>query len=440
MRIFHFILPVRISGLLFSELALAIACYLAATFATFRGGTFSYLRDDLGLVRILLVSLSILIGLFVNNLYADTRVESRVAVVLKMCNVFGIALIVQGLLAYISSGLGLSRLVMLLGSAIAFTLLVSWRIFYGTVLHRILRAQRILFIGKDDLLNAIADRIGRHPELGVEVCGHVQMTSDLPKIFRDLRPNRIVVANDEQLGDLSFEALREMLRCGVRVEEAASAYESICGRVSTRNLSATQIIFGNELASRPGSIALQSIYTNLVGLAGFIIFLPLLALVALAVKLTSRGPVFEQDVRVGQHEVPFRLNKFRCHHLAGDQKDFSLEERLTAVGHWLKKLHLVHLPYVINLLRGEISLVGPRPEKAEFVDELSQYFPYYRQRHSVKPGITGWGQINTSSGEQSTDTLRQLEYDLYYTKHISLALDAYILLHGIRQLLPFARN
>jgi lipopolysaccharide/colanic/teichoic acid biosynthesis glycosyltransferase len=447
MRIFHIILPVRVSGLLFSEFLITISCYLVATVFAYTGHTVPYLFKDQGLLRLLLVSVSLLVGLFVNNLYADTRVGSRVLLVLKMCNVVGIALIVQGLLAYISSGLSLPRLVMLLGSALAFGTLVAWRIFYGTVFLRMIGTQRILFVGKDDLMEAIAERIDLHPELGFEICGSLEsgQTRDvdgpdgLAALTERLRPQRIVVATQDLQGELPVETLMNLVRKGVRVEEAATTYESICGRVSSRELSASQIIFRNELASRPGSLALQSVYTNLIGITGFVLALPILILSAIAVKLTSRGPIFEPDLRVGQHGIPFSLNKFRCHQTTGDMLCQSRQERATPVGRILQRLHLVNLPRVINLLRGEITLVGPRPERPEFVEELSHYFPYYRQRHSVKPGITGWSQIKTEQGGQA-DTLRQLEYDLYYTKHISLALDAYILLHGIRQLLPFAQR
>jgi len=386
------------------------------------------------------VSVSLLLGLFVNNLYAETRVDSRVLLVLKMCNVVGIALIVQGLLAYFSSGVGLSRLVMLMGSAFAFLTLVAWRIFYGNVFLRMIGTQKILFVGRDDLTDTIVERIGRHPELGLTICGYLNPGEDFAEVARRAAPDRIVVAVQGRRGNLATGTLLDLVRRGVQVEEAAATYESICGRVSSRELSASQIIFRSELASRPGSLALQSVYANVAGLVGFVLALPVLVLSALAVKLTSRGPIFEPDVRVGQHGVPFSLNKFRCHRTAGRKPDTSLEERLTTVGKWLQKLHIVNLPRVINLLRGEITLVGPRPERPEFVEELSTYFAYYRQRHSVKPGITGWSQINTPKAGDRADTLMQLEYDLYYTKHISLALDAYILLHGIRQLLPFART
>jgi lipopolysaccharide/colanic/teichoic acid biosynthesis glycosyltransferase len=455
MRIFHVILPVRVSGLLLSEFLLTISCYLAALGIEFRGGTFTYLVDELGFLRLMLVSISLLVGLFVNNLYAETRVDSRVVLVLKMCNVLGIALIVQGLLAYVSSGLGLPRLAMLLGSGIAFVTLVAWRIFYGNVFLRMIGTQKILFVGEDNLMSSIAERILRHPELGFTICGYLSYgqeaesgtstvpcigsETDLAEVVERLKPDRIVVAAQDKRGSLPIGLLLNLVRRGVQIEEAATTYESTCGRVSSRELSASQIIFRNELASRPGSLALQSVYTNLFGIASFVVTLPLLILIALAIKLTSRGPIFEPDLRIGQHGVPFNLNRFRCHRIRKDDSVYgSLEESLTPVGGWLLKLRLVNLPRVINLLRGEITLVGPRPERPEFVEELSTYFSYYRQRHSVKPGITGWSQINTPKNGRTADTLMQLEYDLYYTKHISLALDAYILLHGIRQVLPFA--
>jgi lipopolysaccharide/colanic/teichoic acid biosynthesis glycosyltransferase len=391
-------------------------------------------------LRLLLVSLSVILGFFLNNLYADTRVQSRVLLVLKMCNVIGIALIVQGLLAYVSSGLGVPRLVMLLGSAMAFVTLVAWRNFYGTVFLRIIGTRKILFVGKDELIDAIADRVQRHPESGYNVGGYVDSGDDLVAVATELQADRIIISCEERGRAWPIPALLNLVRKGVQVEEAATAYESICGRISARELSATQIIFRNELASRPGSVALQSVYTNLAAIVSFMLALPVIIAAAIAVKLTSRGPIFEPDLRIGQHGIPFTLNKFRCHWTAEDKPAATLEERVTPVGKWLRKLNLVDLPHVINLVRGEITLVGPRPERPEFVDELSKYFAYYRQRHAVKPGLTGWSQINTPQTGNQVDTVTQLEYDLYYTKHISLALDAYILLHGIRQLLPFARQ
>jgi lipopolysaccharide/colanic/teichoic acid biosynthesis glycosyltransferase len=317
--------------------------------------------------------------------------------------------------------------------------------------------RRVLFVGNDQLILEIGSRISRRMELGFGICGYLDAGGsgesgaalpigpclgsyeELAPVAERVRPDRIVVgsrAGDGLSADLA--TLLKLVRSGVVIEDARTTYESICGRVSLRELKASPIIFRNELAARPGSVALQSIYANLAGICGFGAALPVLIICAIAIKLNSRGPILEPEIRVGQHGIPFSLKKFRCCRLAKDGPSDSLAGRLTGVGKWLQRLHLVNLPQIVNLLRGEMTLVGPRPESPEFVEELSKYFAYYRQRHTVKPGMTGWSQINSPRTSEDLDSLSQLEYDLYYTKHISLALDAYILLHGVRRLLPFA--
>ncbi|MCU1259252.1 MAG: sugar transferase [Bryobacterales bacterium] len=461
MRIFSFILPSRVSGLLFSEFLLTFGSYLLACFIFVQGSALAYLNGENGWLRLALVSFSVLIGIFVNNLYARARVDSRVALVLRLCNVFGIALVFQGLSAYLLAGLSLPRLVMVGGSALAFVTLTAWRIFYSAVILRMVGTQNILFIGNDSVLEEIASRVREHPELGFGIAGYIATSAeepeshgrsgalgqllgtidDLESVALRVKAQRVIVGMLQRGLELPVPVLLAMARRGVAIEEESVAYESLCGRVCSRELRPSQIIFHNELAARPGSVALQSIYTNLLALAAIIVTSPVLILCALAVKLTSKGPLLQPQLRVGLHGIPFSLHRFRIHSAgSANPAGESLDGRLTTVGRWLHKLHLVHLPCLFNLLRGEITLVGPRPERPEFADELSRYFAYYQQRHSIKPGMTGWSQINTSSPDGEVDSLRQLEYDLYYTKHISLALDAYILLHGLRAALPFARH
>ena len=451
MRIFSIILPVRVSALLFSELVLTCACYLGALLIYFQRDSLIYLIEDQGWARLLLVSSSVLLGLFVNNLYAKPRFESRVALLLTLCNVFGIALVAQGLLAYLLSGLTLPRMVMIWGSAAAFVVLALWRLFYGSVILKILGTRKIIFLGRDAVIDEIAARVRAHPEQGYSIAGYIGVHAagddllgeylgpleEIEEAVRRTHGSRIIAGALERGRELPIMALLRLTRHGVSIEEAATAYESFCGRVCSRELRPSQLIFQNEMASRPGSLALQAIYTNLLALAAIILLSPVLILLALGVKLTSRGPLLEPDMRLGLDGIPFSLHKFRCHRVGPAE---SRTEQLTRVGRWLVALHLANLPRLFNLLRGEITLVGPPPERPEFASELTRYFAFYRQRHSVKPGMTGWSQINTSDPGREVDSLVQLEYDLYYTKHISLALDAYILLHGLRSMLPFARH
>ena len=454
MRIFRIILPVRISGLLFSDFLITLLCYAIAVVAAYRSEATSFFTLDGGFLRLVLVAGSVVLGLFVNNMYADIKVLSRVLLILKLSNIVGIAFIVQGLLAYVSSGKSLPRFVMVVGSGITFVALLLWRMLYSDVLVKMIGSRKVLFIGRDSTLEEVARRIQEHPELGYSILGYLSDDGkklsetdcaqgvslgqiwDLESTAAHLRPDCIIVGHLERKAVLPVKLLLTLARRGVAIEEVGTIYESICGRVCSGALKPAQVIFHNEMGIRPGSVALQSIYTNLFALSAILLASPVLLIAAIAVKTTSRGPLFDIDVRVGQHGIPFNLNRFRCHTF----EDFPRVHSLTKVGRIITALHFAALPQLFNLFRGEITLVGPRPERPEFVEEMGRYFAFYQQRQSVKPGMTGWSQIHLAkTPHNKTDSLCQLEYDLYYTKHISLALDAYILLHGIRRILPFAR-
>jgi len=189
----------------------------------------------------------------------------------------------------------------------------------------------------------------------------------------------------------------------------------------------SDVIFHDTVGPRPNNVALQSIYTNLVALCLFAALLPFLPVVALAIKLTSPGPVFERETRLGFRGVPFTLFRFRCAIVEHGCR------KITRVGYWLRRLHLVNLPQLWNVVRGEMALIGPRPERKEFVRVIGEVIPFFAQKQCVKPGLTGWSQINCRN-EQAIDTVRALEYDLYYIKNISLALDAYIVLQALKNL------
>ena len=457
MKIFSVILPVRVTRLLFSEFLLTWLCFFTSCLLFVQGDAWNYLFDERGWLRIFLAVFSVSAGIFINNLYAKLQVESRVGLILKLSSVMGIALIVQGLLAYLPSGLALPRAVMIAGAVLSFAVLYSWRMVYSRFVLSNVGLQEIVFVGCDTTIEEIAERVRLRPELGYRIAGYVAGQPGEPKVranpllgsylgdlhdvervARSLNRCHLIVANAERQSEIPLPALLRLAHSGMPVEEAATAYETICGRVCSGQLRPYQIIFFNELPAKPGSVALQSIYTNLMALAAILVTAPILFVAACAVKLTSRGPLLEPDMRVGLHGIPFSLHRFRCHRVNRGAE--TREELITPVGRLLTTLNIVHWPRLFNLLRGEITLVGPRPERPEFVAELRRFFAFYDQRHSIKPGMTGWSQINTRAEAGRTDSLRQLEYDLYYTKHISLALDAYILLHGIRSVLPFARQ
>ena len=213
-------------------------------------------------------------------------------------------------------------------------------------------------------------------------------------------------------------------------------FRSVC----VKELRPSQLIYSGELGPRRQT-HLYHILTNvLVAVIGVVVTFPLMLLVALAVRLTSPGPVLYRQVRVGMDGVSFTLYKFRSMRADAEVGTGAVwatksDPRVTPVGRIIRKLRFDELPQLFNVLKGEMSIVGPRPERPEFVKILSSRIPYYRQRHCVRPGITGWAQISYKYGETLEDTIEKLEYDLFYIKNMSLGLDTYIIFHTLKTML-----
>lgn len=440
-RIPAVLFPERVSILFFSELVLSFVCFLSGAAVT--GGTVEFGHGVL--TRITVAAFSVVFGCYLNGLYRNLHWRSRVFLILHLCSVFGIALLIQGVVAYAGIGLELPRGAMLAGAALNFALMVIWRVTYTALLIRVFASERVLFLGATDITREIAGGMTERPELGYTVVGFlthdrkpgewiegaevVGGLDSLAECSRKLRVKTLVVDDQEMRSRLPVATLTWAKRQGMTIYDAGTAFEMICRRVCSRTFRPSQIIFANEMAQRPNSLALQSIYTNLVALVAYVLTLPVLALAALAIRVSSSGPAFVTEQYAGFNGIPFSSSRLRC----TAEEDPS---RTTRVGAAIRAMHLEFLPRVINLIRGEMALVGPEPQRLEFAEALSEVIPFYRQRQLVKPGITGWTQIQNAPGSV-TDALRDTEYDLYYTKYFSLPLDAYILLYAIRAILPF---
>jgi exopolysaccharide biosynthesis polyprenyl glycosylphosphotransferase len=234
--------------------------------------------------------------------------------------------------------------------------------------------------------------------------------------------------------------LLELRFAGNIIEEAANTYERVCGRVCLKEIRPSQLIFSGELGPRPQNLLYQRFLNLLLAVVGIVLCLPIMLLTALAVRLSSPGAVLYRQTRVGLDNALFTLYKFRSMRIDAEvgtgavwaQKD---DPRVTTVGRIIRAIRFDELPQLFNVLKGEMSIVGPRPERPEFVKALNEQIPYYRQRHCVRPGITGWAQVNYKYGDTLQDTITKLEYDLYYIKNMSLALDNYIIFHTLKAML-----
>jgi sugar transferase (PEP-CTERM system associated) len=455
-RLFKVFIPVGTLTLLLSEIVLVTSAFVFATYMTFEADPTVYLMDEGGLMRIMVVVFCILIGLHFHDLYSQFQVKSRIVLVQQLCLVMGVAFLSQGLIAYVHSSLRVPIRVMVLGSAVAVVSIFLWRIFFSTYAFQVVGKDRLLLIGGSPLLEDIGAHVAERPEIGLEIAGYVDdrhepgtmlsgakvlgPLSELRDIVRATQPHRIVVGMFERRNRMPVSELLELRFGGHIIEEVAATYERVCGRVCLKEIRPSELIFSGELGPRPQNLFYQRLSNMLVAVMGLILAGPIMILTAIAVKVSSPGPALYRQVRVGLDGSLFTLYKFRSMRTDAEagtgavwaQKD---DPRVTKVGKIIRRIRFDELPQLYNVLKGEMSIVGPRPERPEFVKALNEQIPYYRQRHCVRPGITGWAQVNYKYGDTLEDTITKLEYDLYYIKNMSLALDNYIIFHTLKAML-----
>jgi len=254
----------------------------------------------------------------------------------------------------------------------------------------------------------------------------------IASICQEKNIHRIIVALDERRGNFPIEQLLLCRLKGVRVDDGMAFTEDLAGKLSVEHLHPSSLIFSSGFRRSTLFRNAKRCVDILVSLFGLFLTAPLAVAVAVAIKLESKGPVFYRQERVGEDGKIFRLLKFRsmCVDAEPDGPVWARknDDRVTQVGKIMRKLRFDEIPQMINVLRGEMSFVGPRPERSFFVEKLKRDIPYYSQRHTIKPGITGWAQIRYPYGASREDAVEKLKYDLYYIKHMSFFLDMMITL------------
>jgi len=455
-RLFRVFVPVNTLILLLSEILLVASAFLLATYIMLDVDPTDYLLYEGGIQSIVLVLLSILIGLYLHDLYSDIFVTSRIVLLQQLCLVIGIAFLTQGFIAYLSRNLRMPIRVMVLGSSIALVTIYVWRVFFSAYAFRVVGHERLLLVGGSPVLEEIGQFIEDNPEKGLHVNGYVDdfhesgthlpggkvlgPVSSLKDIVDATQPSRIVVGMSERRERLPVADLLELRFAGHIIEEASTAYETVCGRVCLNELRPSHLIYSAELGPRRTLLVYQNLANLGVATIGLVLALPFMLITAALVRLSSPGPILYRQVRVGLHGAPFTLYKFRSMRVDAEAATGAVwaskdDPRITWIGRILRRIRFDEMPQLFNVLRGEMAIVGPRPERLEFVKALSERIPYYQQRHAVLPGITGWAQINYKYGDTLEDTVTKLEFDLYYIKNLSPGLDLYIIFHTLKAML-----
>jgi sugar transferase (PEP-CTERM system associated) len=461
-RFLHAYIPKRTLLLGISEACLICLALLAAALARLGAGGASFMITyQYGSLKILFASIAFMICMYYFELYDSAILSDKREVLVRLIQVLGIAYIALGILYYLYPPVRLGRGVFHIGFLFVGLLLLLCRGLFSLVNSTQRLAERVLILGEGPLAESLLHEIETRPELGIRITGRAQMpstgshpgnrrdgemslTHSLSSFCEDIAVDRrlggidrIVVAMEERRGKLPVDLLLSLRNRGVQVQEGNDVYESITGKVPIESIRLSWLLFS------PGNYASRffllykrfaSVMSSIIGL---LLSLPLLPFVILALKLSSPGKVLYRQSRVGRDGVIFRCYKFRTMRSDAEAdtgptwaKDD--DPRITRIGRFLRRTRIDEIPQLLNVLRGDMSLVGPRPERPEFVEELKQKIPYYDMRHSVRPGITGWAQILYKYGNSVEDSKEKLRYDLYYIKNASVGLDLLIFLNTIK--------
>jgi exopolysaccharide biosynthesis polyprenyl glycosylphosphotransferase len=360
---------------------------------------------------------------------------------------------------YISPPLLMSRLTAFTFVILSVGAVVLWRAAYAGLLVQPTFRHRALIVGAGWAGRVLADVLHTHAATEYDVVGFIDddprrsgdqvgelsvigSSADLVDLVRRHDVSEVIVAvtHQETMSSRLTQALLRAREAGVQIAMMQAVYERLTGKVPVEHTGHNfHLVLSTERDPNRLFLVLKRIADIVIGTVGGVLMLGLLPFIALAVMLEGPGPVFYRQDRVGQGGRVFPLYKFRTMipyaEPRGPQWADEGDSRVTRVGRVLRRSHLDELPQALNLLRGEMSFVGPRPERPEFVAELERVIPFYRARHAMRPGITGWAQVNYRYGRSVEDALIKLQYDLFYLKHCSLVLDAVILVRTLARVL-----
>lgn len=412
----------------------------------------SFLMVENGWQRFIFLVSTLIVGIYFVGRYENVRVESRRLIFEDLLLVFGLSFLLQAMVSYGNTHLMLSRWIMLTGTPLAILTLLSWRAIYSTMLLRVVGRERVLFLGDSPVARRLTEFIREHPERGYTVIGcadegegkdfygqpYVPLDENLRQFILDSKVDIISVS-----GGLPSEAainkqLLTLSMQGMAVESISNLYETVFTRVALETVTMNQLVFSSAFRPKRWATAIQDVFGLVISITGVLLTWPLMILTAIAVRLDSPGPALLRQRRMGKDGEPFMILKFRSMFIDADKRAGQLtradkgDPRITKVGRFIRQTRLDELPQFFNVLRGEMALVGPRPEMPEWVTRIEKDLPLYSQRCRVKPGITGWAQLHHSPELTIAETAMKLEYDLYYIKNVSPALDLLILFHTLK--------
>ena len=451
-------LTVRHLMLFAVEDAAILAAVLAAMTLRFGLDVRYLLGDRAEWLRIAAVVIVTQLSFYYHDLYELPVLNSRRELFVRLLQALGVASIFLAFAYYLYPDLILGRGIFVLFVAIVIAVVVLWRLGYTAVLSSRGLSVGILLVGAGDMARKVYRETQARRTLGFHVVGCLAAdpekkrdgSDDLPPVlggFDALREvarrpdvDRVVVAIGERRGKFPVRDLLELRLTGKPVLDGCAFYEELTGKMLVEHLRPSQLIFSEGFSKHRFTVSLKRAVDFAASAVGLVVSAPVWAVVPLAIKLDSPGPVFFRQERVGEGGRTFQVMKFRSMRADAEKGTGPVwardrDDRVTRVGRFIRKTRIDEIPQLINVLRGEMSFVGPRPERPYFVEQLTREIPYYVQRHTVKPGVTGLAQVKYSYGSTVEDALEKLRYDLYYIKRMGFWMDLSIIFETVKVVL-----
>ncbi len=392
---------------------------------------------------------------YYNDLYDLTVVHSSRELLVRLLQAAGAAAIVLAVASIAAPSLILDSGTFVTALGVFVVAVLTWRIAFNHFAHDPHLEERILIVGTGQIARMLAQQIGIQQDFAYRLVGFVEESDDAPivrqhdilgaaseidRIVADRRVDRIVVGLSDRRGRLPIEQLLRAKVSGVRVEDATTTYERLTGKILIDDLKPSWLIFSDGFRASRATRFVKRLLDLVFSIIGVVLSMPLIALTAIAIRLDSAGPILYSQARVGENGRVFNVFKFRSMRTDAEREGTPVwardkDDRITRVGRFIRRTRLDELPQFWNVLRGDMSFVGPRPERPFFVEQLAQEIPFYVQRLAVKPGLTGWAQVKYQYGSTVEDAMEKLRYDLYYIKHLSIVFDLTIVLDTVKVIL-----
>jgi len=415
------------------------------------------LNDRNGWFKIALATFVCLLILYFYDLYDYTVMGNRRELMLRLVQGLGIAWTLLAFLFYFVPRLFIGRGVSVISVPVVLVSLLVWRILIHYLTGHPDIGEKIVIVGTGKAAHDTAEAVWERRDAGYRIAGFVTengshpesdsavkilgSADNLEEIIRNEKINRVVIAVRERRGTFPTETLLKMSLAGdVCIEECTSFFERVTGQLHLDMVRPSWLIFeGRGRTTRLKTFTREITHRSLA-LTGLVVSLPIAFLTAILIKLDSKGSILYRQERVGKNGKPFNVLKFRSMKTDAEEDGKPVwaqadDERATRVGRIIRLIRVDEIPQFWNIIKGEMSFVGPRPERPHFVSQLAEEVPFYEHRHLVAPGLTGWAQIKYPYGASVEDARRKLQYDLYYIKNQSLALDLVIVFETVKTVL-----